>query len=251
MSPFFSAEVRVPLVTLLASLLALGSLHASEWTAPKLAEAMGSAVEDGDATARIKMTSPQAGVLQVRIKSRRGADGAATVYEILWPNERKGEGFVLRQPRRGSPSGTSKSASGATSKLGAPDMSKTFFGSALAHADVIENFFRWEKQALAGAESVGKTDCVVLESQPGGKDVSIYGKVRSWIDPERMITMRVEKLDKSGRVVRRVETTQVAKDDTGRHVPAGMTVQAGGKTTEIDGSNIRHDVTHAESDFSW
>ena len=81
--------------------------------------------------------------------------------------------------------------------------------------------------------------------------MSIYGKVRSWIDPERMITMRVEKLDKSGRVVRRVETTQVAKDDTGRHVPAGMTVQAGGKTTEIDGSNIRHDVTHAESDFSW
>ena len=212
---------------------------------------MGSAVEDGDATARVKMTSSETGVLQVRIKSRRGATGAAAAYEILWPNERKGEGFVLRQPRGGSAQGISKSATGEVSKLGASDMSKTFFGSSLAYADVIENFFRWEKQSLAGNESVGKADCIVLESQPDGKDASIYGKVRSWIDPKRMVAMRVEKLDKSGRVVRRVETTQVAKDDTGRHVPAGMTVQSGGKTTEIDGSNIRHDVTHADSDFAW
>ncbi len=212
---------------------------------------MGSAVEDGDATARVKMTSPDSGVIQVRIKSRRGAAGAAAAYEILWPNERKGKSFVLRQTRGGSAQGISKSATGELSKLGVSDMSKIFFGSALAYADVIENFFRWERQSLSGNESVGKTDCIVLESQPGGKDVSVYGKVRSWIDPNRMIAMRVEKLDKSGRVVRRVETTQVAKDDTGRHVPAGMTVQSGGKTTEIDGSNIRHDVTHADSDFAW
>jgi hypothetical protein len=41
----------------------------------------------------------------------------------------------------------------------------------------------------------------------------------------------------------------VAKDDEGRSVPAGMSVQAGGKTTEIDGANIRHDVTHSDADF--
>jgi hypothetical protein len=66
-----------------------------------------------------------------------------------------------------------------------------------------------------------------------------------------MVTLRVEKFDKSGRPVRRIETTQVAKDDTGRNVPAGMTVQAGGRTTEIDGANIRHDVTHPDADFSF
>ena len=230
-----------------AFVLAASSGTALEWTAPNLAGAMDAAVEDGDATARVKMTSPDTGVLQIRIKSRRTAGNAATVYEILWPNERKGEAFILRK----SGDGTFKTAAGATNKLGAADMSKSVFGTALAYADVIENFFRWDNQSLAGTETVGKTECVVLESRPGAKDASIYGKVRSWIDPRRMVTMRVEKYDKSGRLVRRIETTQVAKDDNGRNVPAGMTVTAGNKTTEIDGANIRHDVTHTDADFAF
>lgn len=228
-------------------LLAPLSLQATEWTAPKLAGAMAAAVEDGDATARVKMTSPDTGVLQIRIKSRRTPGNAITAYEILWPNERKGEAFVVRK----SGGGMVKAPGGATSKLGAADMSKPVFGTALAYADVIENFFRWDNQALGGMETVGKTECVVLESRPGAKDTSIYGKVRSWIDPRRMVTLRVEKYDKSGKPVRRIETTQVAKDDTGRNVPAGMTVTAGGKTTEIDGANIRHDVQHADTDFAF
>jgi hypothetical protein len=30
-----------------------------------------------------------------------------------------------------------------------------------------------------------------------------------------------------------------------------MTVTAGGKTTEIDGANIRHDVAHTDADFAF
>jgi hypothetical protein len=231
---------------ILAMLLALEPLAAAEWNAPKLAGAMAAAVEDGDATARVKMTSPETGVLQIRIKSRRTADGAAAAYEILWPAGRKGEVFVLRQ----SGNGAVKSPDGTTAKLGVSDMAKSVFGTALAYADVIENFFRWDKQTLGGTEAVGKTECLILESRPGAGDASIYGKVRSWIDPRRMVTLRVEKYDKSGKLARRIETTQVAKDDTGRHLPAGMAVQAGGKTTEIDGANIRHDVTHSDADFA-
>jgi len=227
--------------------LAAFPVVALEWTAPNLAAAMAAAVEDGDATARVKMTSPDSGVLQIRIKSRRTAGNTLTAYEILWPNERKGEVFILRK----SGEGTFKAADGTTAKLGAADMSKSVFGTALAYADVIENFFRWNNQSLAGTETVGKTECVVLESRPGGQDTSIYGRVRSWIDPRRMVTMRVEKYDKSGRLARRIETTQVAKDDTGRNVPAGMTVTAGDKSTEIDGVNIRHDVKHSDADFAF
>jgi hypothetical protein len=238
--------MRHLLLLLAFVVLATSPAVALERTGPNLAGAMAAAVEDGDATARVKMTSPGTGVLQIRIKSRRTAGNAATAYEILWPNERKGEAFVLRK----SGSGSFKAADGSKTPLGASDMAKPVFGTALAYADVIENFFRWSNQTLAGTESVGKTECVVLESRPGGKDASIYGKVRSWIDPRRMVTMRVEKFDKSGRLARHIETTQVAKDDTGRNIPAGMTVTAGGKTTEIDGANIRHDVTHSEADFA-
>jgi outer membrane lipoprotein-sorting protein len=234
------------LLPVLAALLAMPLAQAEEWTAPKLAAAMASAVEDGDSTARVKMTSPDTGVLQIRIKSQRSPTKTATAYEILWPNERKGEAFILRK----NGSGMVKAADGATSRLGAADMSKSVFGTALAYADVLENFFRWDNQSVDGTEAVGKTECIILESRPG-KDTSIYGKVRSWIDPRRMVTLRVEKYDKSGKLARRIETTQVAKDDTGRNVPAGMTVQAGGKTTEIDGANIRHDVTHSDADFAF
>lgn len=238
--------MRFPSILLLLLLLVPPSVHAAEWTAPKLAGAMAAAVEDGDATARVKMTSPDTGVLQIRIKSRRTAASASTSYEILWPKERKGESFTLRKPG----SGVVKTPDGKTSELGAHDMSDPVFGTALAYADVIENFFRWDTQTLVGKEQVGNTECVILESRPGGKNTSIYGEVRSWIDPRRMVTMRVEKYDKSGRLARRIETTQVAKDDTGRHVPAGMTVQAGDRTTKIDGANIRHDVAHTDADFS-
>lgn len=218
----------------------------AEWTAPKLAGAMAALVEDGDSTARVKMTSEVSAVLQVRIKSRRSAGETLTNYEILWPKERKGEAFVLREGGKG----LAKAADGSASELAASDLSKPVFGTALAYADVLENFFRWDNQALLGTEAVGKTDCLVLESRPGVTDASIYGRVKSWIDPRRMVAMRVEKYDRSGSLARRIETTQVAKDDTGKNVPSAMSVQSGDKTTEIDGANIRHDVQHADADFA-
>jgi hypothetical protein len=236
---------------LLPLFLALSSAPAAEWTAAKLAGEMATAVEDGDATARVRLDSAETGVLQVRIKSHRSASRSAVSYEILWPVARKGEVLVLRQSGTAAVQGATRAADGQAAKLGPADLGKPVFGTALAYADVIGNFFRWDRQTLDGAETVGKTDCVVLDSSPGAKDVSIYGRVRSWIDPHRLVPLRVEKYDKSGRLVRRIETTQVSKDDTGRHVPAAMTVRAGNRSTEINGVNIRHDVQHADADFAF
>lgn len=236
---------------LLCSLVAGSSIWAAEWTAPQLAEKMAAAVEDGDATARVRLDSPQTGVLQVRIKSRRSASKSAVLYEILWPEERKGEAFALRQSGTGAVQGAARMADGAVSKLGGSDLGKSVFGTALVYADVIGNFFRWDRQSLDGTEAIGKTECIILESRPGAGDASAYGKVRSWIDPQRLVPLRVEKYDKSGRLARRIDTTQVSKDDTGRHVPAGMTVRAGSRVTEIDGVSIRHDVQHADGDFAF
>lgn len=229
-------------------LLVLGSVsfaRAGTMNAAQLAEKVAEAVEDGDATARVRMKTGGE-VLQLQVKSRRSAGASAVSYEILWPAERKGERFVLRQARGGVPSGES-----AGQKISGAALSGPVFGSDLAYADVIENFFRWGNQSLAGPEPVGKIECAVLESRPGRGDTSIYGRVKTWIDTRRMVPLRVEKFDKSGRLVRRIDTTQVAKDDTGRSVPSGMTVQrAGAQTvTEIEGTNIRHDVNHADSVF--
>ncbi len=60
-------------------------------------------------------------------------------------------------------------------------MSESVFGSDLAVADTIENFFSWKDQALVGTEVVDRAACQILESKPGSGDFSIYGRVRSWV----------------------------------------------------------------------
>ena len=61
--------------------------------------------------------------------------------------------------------------------------------------------------------------CVILESTPDKGEPSIYGSVRSWIDPRRLVPLRVEKYLPSGQLARRIETTRVVTDDKGRSIP--------------------------------
>ena len=238
-------------IPLVALLLCVVSVRAEEGAlnANQLAAQMAALVEDGDSSARVRMKGPDGQILQVQIKSRRSGGNAQTVHEVLWPQDRKGEKVVLSQSKGAWPRGEKVSSAGGRSAIGRGEWSGGMFGTGLAYADAIENFFLWPKQEIAGKENVGRTECVILESRPAGN--SPHGKVRSWIDPGKRVVMRVEKYDASGKLLRTIATTQVAKDDAGRNIPAGMTVtQPGGATTEIDGSNIRHDVNLTDADFA-
>lgn len=218
-------------------------------SAEQLADKMADVVEDGDAVARVRMKSADGKVLQVQIKSRRANGRAEAVYEILWPADRKGEKIFLEQTAGSWPEGKVVSALGQCAEIDRSDIGEGLFGTDLSYADAVENFFLWPKQELAGTEKVGGSECVIVESRPASG--SPHGKVRSWIDSRRLVVHRVEKYDGAGRLVRTITTTQVAKDDIGRNVPAGMTVtRTGGSSTEIDGSNIRHDVKLTDADFS-
>lgn len=233
------------------------SVPAAEMTASELAAALGAAAQDGNSVARARLKiQPEEGgapvVLQLQIKSRRTPEKSEAAYAVLWPAGRKGEAFVVRQERSGAPEGFSFAPPDRESRLDPPRLREGAFGSDLAYQDSIENFFLWSGQSLAGREHEGKVDCVILESKPGTKDSSPYGRVRSWIDPRRMIALRVEKFDKQGRLACRIDTTQVAKDDIGRHVPASLTIRrtGSGTVTEIEGSNIRHDAGLQDADFT-
>ena len=238
-------------IFLFAWLLLAVSVRAEEGAlnASQLAAKMAALVEDGDSTARVRMKNSRGEILQVQIKSRRGNGGAQTVYEILWPQERKGEKVALRQSKGSWPQGEKITVDGQRSSIGRGEWTDGMFGSDLSYADAVENFFLWPRQELAGKETVGRTECVILESGSAGG--SPHGKVRSWIDTGKWTVMRVEKHDASGKLVRTITTTQVAKDDKGRNIPAGMTAKsAAGSSTEIDGSNIRHDVKLSAADLA-
>lgn len=234
-----------------------GGAGAAELTASELAASLGAAAQDGNSVARARFKiQPEAGgapvVLQVQIKSRRTTNKSEAAYSVLWPADRKGEAFVVRQDSGKAPEGFSFTPPDRENRLDPQRLQEGAFGSDLSYRDAVENFFLWSGQSLAGRENVGKVDCIILESKPGANDSSAYSRVRSWIDPRRMIAMRVEKFDRQGRPACRIDTTQVAKDDIGRHVPAAMTIRRAGSgtVTEIEGSNLRHDAKLQDTDFT-
>jgi len=189
--------------------------------------------------------------LQVQSAERHGAGAADTLYQVLWPADRKGEAVLLHREKDGAMSGTTYAPPGKSQTLDSSRMDESLFGSDLALADLIENFFAWKQQSIAGNEAVKGVNCAILESRSGAADHSIYSRVRTWVDTRRMVAMRIEKLDAGGRVVREIDTTRVTRD-SGRNIPADLAIRRPGQasSTVVDGVAIRHDVPLTNSDFT-
>jgi hypothetical protein len=190
-------------------------------------------------------------VLQLQIKQRRSKTTTDVVYQVLWPNEHKGEAVVLHQAQ-GSSKGSIIIPQQPVRAIKASQMDDGLFDSDLSYQDAVENFFAWKKQAIIGSEVVNGVACQILESKPGSSGISIYAKVRSWIDPRRLVPMRVEKYSAQGELVRRVDTTRVARNEQHNPIPASLIVHGPRKNsvTELDGARIDQDVTFTDADFT-
>jgi outer membrane lipoprotein-sorting protein len=241
----------------LALLILPGQAQEAAPTAPELARRLSTALQDGSSAVRLKLEMKAAAgapksVLQLQIKSRRTPASTEVLYQVLWPKERKGESFLLRKSGHQAASGTVFVPPANTQSLSASQMQEGIFGSDLAYEDLVDNFYGWESQTLAGTETVDRVLCQILESKPGKGERSSYARVRSWIDPKKMVPLRIEKYAASGQVARRIDTTRVSKDDAGRSVPSTFSVVRGGQAsvTELEGSNSRHDVSFTDADFS-
>lgn len=239
----------------LAALACLATLHAQETPdAGKLAAQLSDAVWDGSSTARLKMDFQSAGggdktVLQLKINARRTREATDVHYQVLWPKDRKDGSFVLRQSA-GQPATGSVLEAGAAKPL--RDLQEGIFGSDLAYEDLIGNYFAWPSQKITGSETLKNIPCQILESRPGPGDASSYGSVKTWIDTKRLVPLKVEKFDTKGRLIRRITMTLITRDDRNRTVPANFLVERPGQgsRTVLEGSNIKHDVTLTDTDFS-
>jgi outer membrane lipoprotein-sorting protein len=240
-----------------AYLVSAASAEATQTTASAkdLAAAL-SAVQDGMAYVRLRMeikgsSGSSKGVLQLQMKQRRSNAKADLVCQVLWPQDEKGQGVLLRQAD-GRLSGTLFSPPDKVQSLSESQLKDSFFGTDLSYEDLVEDFFAWENQSIVGNEPINGVNCVILESKPGKGQTSEYTSVRTWVDTRRNVALRVEKYFSSGSVGRRIDTTRVATDDRGHAIPANLTVRGprGDTVTEVDGSRIRHDVSFSDSDLS-
>jgi hypothetical protein len=227
---------------------------ASTISAKDLAARLNAWQQDGASYVRLRMVVGQPSgksALQIQIKARRTKATTEVVYQILWPKERKGESVLLRNTGGRSASGSIFIPPATLRPLDASQMKQPLFGSDLSYEDLVDNVFSWEQQAIVGTEDVDGVSCHILESKPGKGDRSSYASVRTWVDTRRFIPLRIEKYTASGRLARRIETSNVVTDDVGRQVPANLTVRGSRKNsvTEIDGSRIKHDVIYADKQF--
>lgn len=220
-------------------------------SANELAARLSALQQDGASYVRLKMEIKGAAkeTLQLQIKQRRTKGATELVYQVLYPKERKGESVLLRKIGGRAASGSTFTPPGTVRPIG--DVKAPLFGSDLSYEDVIENFFAWERQALVGVGEVDGVSCQILESKPGKSERSTYGSVRTWIDPRRVVPLRVEKYSASGQMLRRIDTTRVVTD-AGRPIPANLVVHGPrpNSSTELDGARIRHDVAYTDADFT-
>ena len=213
--------------------------------------------QDGTSYVRLRLEVKQPNdtakiALQIQIKQRRTKAANDFVYQVLWPKERKGEAVLLHEANGHPPTGSLFIPPDRLRSLDASQMNEALFGSDLSYQDIIENFFAWENQVIVGNEAINRVNCIILESRPGKGESTPYARVRTWIDPSRLVPLRVEKYLPSGALARRIETTRVATDDKGRPIPATLTVRGSREdsVTILEGSRIKHDVTYTDREFT-
>jgi hypothetical protein len=190
-------------------------------------------------------------VLQLQIKQRRTKAATDLAYRVFWPNDHKDEVVILHQDTGKAPHGSILIPHQPVRTIGASQMSEGLFGSDLSYQDAVENVYAWKDQAIVGSEVINGVNCQILQSKPDNSSLSTYAKVRSWIDPRRLVPLRIDKYSSSGELIRRIEVTRIARDEKHNPIPASLTVHGPRKdsVTTFNGARIDQDVTLNDDDF--
>jgi hypothetical protein len=217
-------------------------------SAPDLAGRL-RAKQEGSTFVRVRMQIVSGQTFQLQIKSRVSRQTGDVVYQMLFPKERKGEAVLLHRSEEKF-TGTLFIPPNTVRPIASGQMNQPLFGSDLSYEDIIDSPYRWSLQAIVGTEVIDGTSCQVLESKPGKGHNSSYSSVKTWVDPRRLVPLRIEKYDTSGKVVRRINTTRILLDGN-ESLPADLRVYGpNGTVTEITGSRIKRSVSYPETEFT-
>ncbi len=189
-------------------------------------------------------------VKQLLIKSRTEGKTTTTLYQILWPAESKGQALLIEK-RGGSVSGFLFEPPGTVKKLSPALLTQPFFGSDLAIEDLVEDFWDWPSQKIAGEETIDKRLCTIVESRPPTDVASNYLVVKTWIAPELALPLRAEKYGKNRRLVRRITADRIVKvNDRWRAANIIIEPEGGNSRTVLEGSKSERDLDLPAAEFT-
>lgn len=244
-----------PALLVAALLPTLAIAQEKDYTAAQLISAVKAAKPAGSVYARLRMEHKDAGgkttVLQAQLKRRPLGDGSETLYQLLFPKERKGESLLLRV-KGGSFTGATFSPGQGVQNLKAGDRSAGVFGTALTIDDAIADFLDWPQQQIVGHEKEGTAQCYVVESRAPKSASSPVTRAKSWIDESRLTEMKVELYKSGDEPVRTVVTHKVMRGSSGYFAPVSFTVtdRATGTSTKIEGVRSDSGITYTDADFT-
>lgn len=218
---------------------------------PELIAAVKAAKPKGDIQIRATVDQKGQPKLQIQIRHHRAANGdKLSLYQVLFPRERKGEGLALRDTGSGFTGWSFKP--GETPKALKPsDREMPLFGTDLLVEDLLADFLDWTNHKITGTERLGAVPCSIVESNAPASATGRVKKVRSWIDDKRLVPQKIELLDASGKTLRTIMTERVHRSSTGYFVPTEFTVtNSSGSETKVTGAGVRDDLTFTDDDFS-
>lgn len=189
-------------------------------------------------------------VKQLLIKGRNDGRTHTTLYQVLWPAELKGQSLVVEKSGH-SVSGFLFEPPATIKKLSAGTMAQPFFGSDLSIEDLAEDFWDWPSQKIVGEETIKDRVCQIVESRPPGDASTSYSLIKTWIAPDILLPLRVEKYGKNKRLVRRITADRIMKVGE-RWTAANIAVDLEGSSTRtlLEGSKSDRDLDLPVADFT-
>lgn len=251
--------MRRPSIILLPALLLLATATLSHaqtktYTGAELIAGVKAAKPSGSIYARIRLEHSAASgastTLQVQVKRRpTEGDGSESLYQVIFPKERKGESLLLKV-QGGRFTGSTFEPGRGVQPLKAGSVDAPLFGTALSIEDLVGSFLKWPSHQITGQEKVGNAACTIVESRPSGGKSGPF--VRTWIDDTRFAPMRAEIHGANGKLEKTVLTEKVMRGSKGYYAPVIFTVTdtTTGAVTRVEGVRSDDDVMYTDADFS-
>ena len=221
------------------------------FTARELVAGVKAARPSGSLYARLRMEHGGK-VLQVQLKRRSLPEGGSeSLYQLLFPAERKGEGLLLKA-RRNAFTGATFVPSKGVRPLKSGDRDTAVFGTAVDIEDLLASFLDWPNPEIVGHEKEGNVPCTIVELRAPKGSASSFTRARCWIDEKRYATMRVEFFGAGDKPLKTVITHKVIRGSSGFYSPVNFTVtdHGNGSSTKVEGVRSDSDVTYTDADFA-
>jgi hypothetical protein len=168
-------------------------------------------------------------VAQLRIRLRTDPALTRLLFEVLWPDLHKGEEICIERASRGVVRGFVFEPPSTVTPVGAATMNRAFLESDLSIEDLADDFWQWPSPRIAGDEVLGGEACTIVESRPPPGSSSAYALVRSWISREKLVPLRIEKVERD-ELSSKLFAVEKTSRSGGVWVPVATVIQRAGSS---------------------